>query len=93
MDVEAHVKASNVEQGDNKKANLENIDVYRQQYHHLLAWSTSVTTYEQSVFNGEYSAGTPVRPTRNMDFRLDTDAPRQLISPSSSRQFQHLHYV
>jgi hypothetical protein len=54
MDVEAHIKASNVEPADNKKVNLENIDVYRQQYHHLLAWSASVTSYEQSFFNGEF---------------------------------------
>jgi hypothetical protein len=68
MDVEAHVKATNVEPGDNKKANLENVDVYRQQYHHLLAWSTSVTKYEQSFFNGKFSAGNPVRPTTLVKF-------------------------
>jgi hypothetical protein len=54
MEIEAQVKASNVEQADNKKANLENIDVYRQQYHHLLSGSTSVTTYDRKFFNSEF---------------------------------------
>jgi hypothetical protein len=51
MEFEAQIKASQAEQVTKRNVNLEDIDVYRKQYHHLLTWS-SIGSYEQRFFYG-----------------------------------------
>jgi hypothetical protein len=52
MEFEAKIKASQADQNA-KEVNLDNMDVYRQQYNHLLSWSAQIGSYERCAFHGE----------------------------------------